>query len=278
MRKHTIAGRLALIFIEIAMILLTISFLYPLIYILLNALKSNSEYYKNPYGLPAAVTFENFRSLIVDYSIMRNIGNSLFISVISTILIVLVSSVASYAFAKLRFKGKWIAFVTILATMFLPAQITMIPRYTQFAKMGLSNTPWAVILTYLVSGIPSAVLLLKNTFAGISNEVIESAKIDGAGFFTIISKIVMPMSAAGLAIVVIFQFLFCWNDYLTPLLYLSEKKTQTIMVILASMMERYSNYPATQYAGLLVSTIPTIILYLLLQRYMVKGAMSGSIK
>ncbi len=144
--------------------------------------------------------------------------------------------------------------------------------------MSLLNLSWSVILSYWAIGIPSAVLLMRNTYIGISNEVIESAKIDGAGFFTIIGKIIMPMGMSGTAIVIIFQFISAWNDYLTPLLYLTSQSKQTIIVVLAQMVDKYMNMPTRQFAGLFVSVIPAIVLYLCLQKYMVKGAMSGSIK
>jgi multiple sugar transport system permease protein len=127
-------------------------------------------------------------------------------------------------------------------------------------------------------GIPGAVLLMRSSFVGIPNEVIESARIDGAGFFTILWKIVMPMGMAGIAIVIIFQFIGAWNDYLTPLLYLTTASKQTLMVVLSQMVTRYGGNPAKQFAGIFLSVIPTIVIYLCLQKYMLKGVTAGSLK
>ena len=200
------------------------------------------------------------------------------IAVVSTALIVFTSPIASYAFAKLRFRGKVIAYAALMATMFLPGQVTMIPKYVMFSKMGLIDSPWAVIISYWAAGIPGAVLLMRSSFVGIPNEVIESARIDGAGFFTILWKIVMPMGMAGIAIVIIFQFIGAWNDYLTPLLYLTTASKQTLMVVLSQMVTRYGGNPAKQFAGIFLSVIPTIVIYLCLQKYMLKGVTAGSLK
>lgn len=280
MRKKKIFTKrtLAIVLITLIMVTLTFSFLYPLFFMLINAMKSKMDYLTNPFGMPAQWTLENFQSIILDYQIGQNIWNSIFIAGLSTILVVLSAAIAGYAFAKLRFRGKGIAYGIIMIVMFLPSQVTMIPKYVMFAKMGLIDSQWAVILSFWAGGLPSAVLLMRNTFKGISNEIIESAKIDGAGFFTIWSRIAMPMSAAGMSIVVIFQFLSSWNDYLTPLLFVTSQSKQSLMVILAQMVNRYSSVPTRQFAGLFISVIPTVIIYLFLQKYMIKGAASGSIK
>jgi len=269
---------LAIVLITIFMVLMTISFIYPLVYMLMNALKAKTDYLTNPLGLPVKLTLENFKAIFVNYSIGRYIFNSLFIAVVSTALIVLTSAVASYAFAKLRFRGKVIAYAAVLATMFLPGQVTMIPKYVMFTKLGLIDTPWAVIISYWAGGIPGAVLLMRSSFVGIPNEVIESARIDGAGFFTMLWKIIMPMGMAGIAIVIIFQFIAAWNDYLTPLLYLTTSSKQTLMVVLSQMVTKYNTNPTVQFAGIFISVIPTIIIYLCLQKYMLKGVTAGSLK
>jgi ABC-type glycerol-3-phosphate transport system permease component len=257
---------------------MTISFLYPLVYMLFNALKTKPEYFMDPFSVPTHPTLSNFQDLFTDYDIGRLVFNSLFIAVVSTALIVFTSAIASYAFAKLRFRGKVIAYAALMATMFLPGQVTMIPKYVMFSKMGLIDSPWAVIISYWAAGIPGAVLLMRSSFVGIPNEVIESARIDGAGFFTILWKIVMPMGMAGIAIVIIFQFIGAWNDYLTPLLYLTTASKQTLMVVLSQMVTRYGGNPAKQFAGIFLSVIPTIVIYLCLQKYMLKGVTAGSLK
>ncbi|MEA5048133.1 MAG: carbohydrate ABC transporter permease [Eubacteriales bacterium] len=269
---------LAISVITVFLVIMTFSFLYPLYYILLNALKPKMDYIVDPFGLPSNATLDNFKTLFADYNIWLHVGNSLFIAVVSTALVLITSSIASYAIAKLQFRGKTIAYMIILATMFLPGQVTMIPKYTMFAQMGLIDSHWAIILSSWAAGVPGAVLLLRSSFIGISNEMIESAKIDGAGFFTILFRIVMPVSVAGIAVVLIFQFIGTWNDFLTPLLYLTSQSKQTLMVILSQMVTRYGKNPTIQLAGIFVSLIPSVTLYLCLQKYMIKGVMKGSLK
>ena len=162
--------------------------------------------------------------------------------------------------------------------MFLPGQVSMIPAYVLFSKLNLINSHWLVILTYLAGGLPSAILLFQASFRGISNEMVESAKIDGAGYFVIIKNIIVPMGLPAISIVVIFNFIGSWNDLLTPMLYLSDLNKQTVMAALSALVQRTSKLPTYQLAGLTISLLPAIIIYLGLQKYLIKGISSGSIK
>ena len=265
-------------FITGFMVILTISFLYPLFYMFINAMKTRADYYKSPFALPETWTFENFQSIFGNYNIWVNIKNSLFIAVITTILVVVTSIIASYAFAKLRFKGKNLALMIIMVTMFLPAQVTMIPKYIMFTKLGLLDSHWAIILSYWVSGVSGGIMLIRAGFMGISNEMIESAKIDGAGFFTIVFKIMSPIAMPSIAIVIINQVINAWNDYLTPLLYITSREKQTLTVMVSQLVTKYGDFPTIQFAGLFLSVIPTVTVYLVLQKYMIKGMTSGAVK
>ncbi len=266
------------LFVSVLMIILTISFLYPFFYMIINAMKTSMDYYKHPFSLPRQWTWENFKAIVVDYNIMRNVANTMLIAVVSTILVIVTSIFAAYAFSKLRFTGKALLYTFILSTMFLPMQVTMIPRYVMFSKLGLIDTYWAVILSYWAGGLPGTILLLTGTFTAVPRDLIECAKLDGAGFMQIIWRLVVPISMPGIAITIIFQFISCWNDYLTPLLYISSQERQTVTVILSQLMNKYSSNPTRQFAGLFISVMPTIVLYLFLQKQMVKGVTVGAVK
>ena len=274
LRKHSATT----ICIFILLCVMTFTFLYPLWYMVVNALKTKQQYYMNQFSLPPSLNFKNFTSIIVDFKILTYFASSMIVCVTSVVLILGFALFASYAFAKLRFKGKGIAYACILATMFMPGQVSMIPAYVMFAKVGLIDNYWSVILSYLAAALPAAILLMNGSITGIPNELLESARIDGAGYFRTVGNVVLPLSVSAIAINVIFNFIGYWNDLLTPMLYLSAPEKQTVMVALTGLVQKTSSLPTYQLAGLLISVLPAVILYLLLQKFMIKGMMVGSIK
>lgn len=274
LRKHSATT----ICIFILLCVMTFTFLYPLWYMVVNALKTKQQYYMDQFSLPPSLNFNNFTSIIVDFKILTYFTSSMIVCVTSVVLILGFALFASYAFAKLRFKGKGIAYACILATMFMPGQVSMIPAYVMFAKVGLIDNYWSVILSYLAAALPAAILLMNGSITSIPNELLESARIDGAGYFRTVWNVVLPLSVSAIAINVIFNFIGYWNDLLTPMLYLSAPEKQTVMVALTGLVQKTSSLPTYQLAGLLISVLPAVILYLLLQKFMIKGMMVGSIK
>lgn len=271
----SMVGKLA---ITATMLLLTFTFLYPLFYMLMNTFKDKYQYFENSFALPQSIDWTNYKVMLVDFHIMRYFANTMIITVISMTMVLAISIFAAYAFARIPFKGRSIAYLFIIATMFMPGQATMIPTYVMFSKYGLINSYWSVILSSVVGGIPSAVMLMRAAFMGVPRDLIESGKIDGAGYFTTVFRIVLPVSLATMSIVLINNFIANWNNFLSPMLYLTDQGKQTIMVALSSMVTRNGSLPTRQLTGILLSVLPTIILYLFLQRYMVKGVMVGSLK
>lgn len=267
-----------MVVVTIFMAILAISFLYPLFYMIVNSFKDTLEYYINPFALPKTFNLENYTVMLGEFKILRYLKNSLILSISSTLIIVMGSIFASYAFAKLRFVGKEIVYIIILITMFLPGQATIIPQYVMFSRYHLTNNYWSVILSYVASGFPGAILLLRSSFMGIPDELLESAKIDGAGYFVTVFKIAVPVTMAAIAIQIIFSFIGYWNDLLTPMLLLSKAEKQTVMVALSSLFSRYGSAPTRQLTGLFISVFPTLFMYLFLQKYMMKGMLAGSIK
>ena len=264
--------------ITTTMVILTITFLYPLFYMLMNTFKDKQQYFASTFALPKSLDWTNYQVMLVDFKIMRYFWNTMIITVAAMALVLLLSTFASYAFARINFKGRTIAYLFVISTLFMPSQATMIPTYVLFSKYGLINTRWSVILGSVAGGVPAAVMLMRGAFMGIPKDLIESGKIDGAGYFTTVFRIVLPVSLATMSIVLINNFIGNWNNFLAPMLYLSEQSKQTIMVALSNLVGKNDGLPTRQLTGILLSVLPTIVLYLFLQRYMVKGVMVGSLK
>lgn len=267
------------ILIFLAQLILSATFLYPFFFMLINSLKSSTEYYINPFSLPlGTLHFENYVTMISQFKILDLFKNTLFVGVAATFFIIALAVFASYAFAKLPFRGKNKVYILVIVTMFIPAQVTMIPMYLMYSKMGLTNNYLSVVLSYLAMFLPEAILLMTSNFKSIPNELMEAAEIDGCNYFQVIRNVVVPMGKPSIVLCVIFYFILIWNDLFTPMVLITKMEMRTVMVALATLMARYTGDPPYQFAGLVMSAIPAILVYILFQKNIIKGMSVGAIK
>jgi ABC-type glycerol-3-phosphate transport system permease component len=265
--------------IFLVLLVLAISFLYPLYYMLINSLKSLSGYYVNPFGLPnEQLQWQNFATMISQFKILKLFGNSFIVSFFTVLGLVVMGTLASFSFAKVDFKGKDSIYLAILATLFVPAQVTMIPMYISFAKVSLVDNYLGVIIAYWAMFLPETIMLMTANFKSIPNELLEAATIDGCGYFGRIRNVVMPMGWPAISLSIIFFFICSWNDLFTPMVLLKSMDKRTVMVALSSLIGRYTGDPPFQYAGLLMSAIPALAVYAIFQKSIVKGMSMGAIK
>lgn len=273
-KKH-LASRIA---IFAALSVLAFSFLYPILFMFLNSFKTKTEYRKSAFALPENWNFDNYVYMLDQFELLRYFFNTILIAAVSIAVMMTLAVFASYAFSRLPFKGRGLVYMLVISTMFIPAQVTMIPMYQMFSKMHLVNTFTGVIICNIAGGLPGAVLLLTSNFRGIPGELIEAAKIDGAGYFKVVRHIIVPMGKATIAINVILSFVGQCNDLFTPMILLQEMDKRTVMVALSSIMSKTSGDQAFQLTGLLLAVIPPLLLYICLQKYLVKGLTVGAIK
>jgi len=267
----------ALIFL--ALLVLSISNLYPLFYMFMNSIKARTDYFINPFSVwGLRLTWDNYRTMISQFRILNLFKNSFFISFFSIILLLCFGIVASYAFAKLNFRWKNIIYLLVISTMFIPVQATIVPLYVFFSKLHLVNTYWSVIFMYVGMFIPEVILLMTSGFRGIPDELIEAAKLDGAGYFDVLRYVIIPMGRPAIILCVIFYYIVTWNDLFTPMLLLQSMDRRTVMVALAALLSRYSGDPTFQFAGLVLASIPAILVYAIFQRYIIKGISLGATK
>ncbi len=266
----------ALIFL--LLLVLSVSNLYPLFFMFLNSLKSHSDYLKSPFSLPdfGHLSWGNYVTMISQFQILNLFKNTFFISVFTILFILIFGIVASYAFAKLRFKGKNVIYFLVISSMFVPVQVTIIPLYMLFSKIHLVNTYWAVILTYLGMFLSETILLMTSAFRGIPDEILEAAELDGAGYFDTLRYVIVPMGRSAIILCIIYYFIVTWNDLFTPMILLTDMDLRTVMVALASLISRYSGDPTLQFAGLVLAAIPAILVYAIFQNYIIKGIGEGS--
>jgi ABC-type glycerol-3-phosphate transport system permease component len=264
--------------IFLILLVLSVSNLYPLLFMFLNSVKSHADYLRSPFSLPDVrnLGWGNYATMISQFQILRLFKNTLIISVCTIALILIFGIVASYAFAKLRFRGREVLFFLVISSMFVPVQVTIIPLYIMFSRVHLVNTYWAVIFTYVGMFLSETILLMTAAFRGIPDEIIEAAELDGAGYFDMLRHVIVPMGRPAIILCVIYYFIVTWNDLFTPMVLLTDMDLRTVMVALASLISRYGGDPTLQFAGLFLAALPAILVYAIFQNYIIKGIGEGS--
>ena len=201
--------------------------------------------------------------------------NSFIVAISMTVLTVILSSFAGYAFARIPFYGRNIIYFIVLAGLIVPGEILFIPMFTQFSTLGLNNSYIGLILPRLA--VPFAVFVMTQYYNGVPKDIEEASIIDGANRFQIFIKIMLPMSIPAMATVAIVTFGFAWNDYLWPIISVSTQEMRTLQVGIALQIgARIQEYMGTSLAGVIVSTIPTILLLIYFQKYLLRGFAIGT--
>lgn len=254
-------------------------FVIPLIWMILSSLKPSNEVFARPYHwLPSVWQWENYAVVWTakDMPLLRAFYNSLFIVFFSIAGQMLISSTAAYAFAKVDFKGKNIVFLLFLSSMMVPTQVTIIPRYMLFKTFGLYNSLWAIILPTLFGA--TSIFMLRQFYMGLPNDLMEAAKIDGAGHLRIFLQIMLPLTKAALVSLIILTFISSWNEYMSPLIFLTKKKNYTVaQAIRWYLMDDAQEYNLTMAAAA-SAIVPVGILFVFGQRYFVEGIATAGVK
>ena len=265
--------------VSLLLAIMTVSFLYPLYYMLINSLKTRTDFFTNQFNLPRPpLQFVNYTTMISQFKILNLFKNSFIISAFTVVGLLIIGTFASYVFAKYRFKGRSVIYVAVLATMFIPSQVTIIPLYVLFSKIGLVSTYWSVVFAYLALFLPECILLMTANFRSIIDELLEAAEIDGCSYLQKVWNVVIPMGRAAIFLSIIFYFIMSWNDLFTPMIFLQSMEKRTVMVALAALMGRYTGAPTLQFAGLLLSAVPALIVYIVFQKNIIRGLSLGAIK
>lgn len=259
--------------------MVSIIFVIPLVWMILSSLKPSNEVFARPYRwLPSVWQWENYVTVWTakDMPLLRAFYNSLYIVVFSIAGQMLISSTAAYAFAKIDFKGKNLVFLLFLSSMMVPTQVTIIPRFMLFKTIGLYNNLWAIILPTLFGA--TSIFMLRQFYMGLPNDLMEAAKIDGAGHVRIFLQIMLPLTKAALVSLIILTFISSWNEYMSPLIFLTKKKNFTVaQAIRWYLMDDASEYNLTM-ASAASAIVPVGILFIFGQRYFVEGIATAGVK
>lgn len=229
-----------------------------------------------PRFIPDEITLDQYTNLFSRLNISRNFVNSVIVSVMVTLVSLFFNSMAGYAFAKYKFKGKDKLFSLLLSSMIIPAQVTMLPLFLMLKYMGFINTYMAILIPGLANIF--GIFMIRQYALSIPDSLIEAARIDGATDFQIYRTIVMPLIVPILVTLAIFTFMGTWNDFLWPLIALTDNEMYTLPVALANLMGEHTKDPELMMAGSVLTILPVLLVFLVLQKYYIKGIMMGSVK
>jgi len=250
---------------------------FPLLWMVSASLMAHGESNHSPPPLlPAAPTLDNYRALFSQLRMGRFLRNSTLLAGAVTLLSLAINSMAGYAFAKLRFRAREPLFRALLSALVIPAQVAMLPLFLLLKYLGLVNTYAGVVLPGMASIF--GIFLIRQYALGIPDSLLEAARLDGASEFTIYRKIVLPMIKPILVTLALFTFLASWNDFLWPLIILTDDDRYTLPVALASLNREHAADNELMMAGSVVTVIPVLLLFLFLQRYYIEGIMLGGVK
>ena len=226
--------------------------------------------------LPSEVTFEHYRELFTQLDMGRYLFNSTLLATSVTLLSLLLNSMAGYAFAKFRFPGRDRLFKTLLAALVIPAQVAMLPLFLLLKEMGLVNTYGGVIVPTMASIF--GIFLIRQYTLSVPDSLLEAARIDGASEFRIYWSVILPLIKPILVTLAIFTFMGTWNDFMWPLIVLTDNDLYTLPVALAVFSREHVQDNELMMAGAVVTVLPVLLVFLALQRYYMQGIMMGSVK
>jgi raffinose/stachyose/melibiose transport system permease protein len=249
----------------------------PLLWVVIGSLKTNAELMRSPFSLPSEWHFSNYKKAFNSAKLGQLFYNSLTITMISVAVTMLFASMAAYA-VYLGGKVSKAIYVVIITGIFLPINSLMVPYFLIASKMNLLNTKLALITTYSAIGLPLTLLIVYGFVSSLPKELFESAQIDGSGFYHTFLRILLPLVRPGLATAGIFQFLLCWNEFLYALLLTSDQAVRTLQVGISLFKSQFSADFSAMFAAIVMSIVPIIVIFIFLQRQIIEGLTSGSVK
>ncbi len=252
-------------------------FLVPVVYIIASSFKNAQELFtSDPTFLPKVWTLENYIEAFKRGNFFLYIWNSLFVSVTSTILAVVINTMSGYALAKFRFKGATFIMIIILSTIMLPLEVIMVPIFSVLRFFGMYNSFSALIIP--AAATPTGIFLMRQYLITIPDELMESARIDGASEWKIFTRIVLPNAKPAIATLAIFSFMWRWNDYIWPLIAISDPKKYTLQLAIANFTGEYGSDYSSIIAMSAISMIPMLIIFIIFQRQFVQGTVQSGMK
>ncbi len=277
MRTKSTNRIISQVIIYLLLLFLAFIMLIPFVWMISASLKMNKDIFVIPYEwISKEPRWQNYIDIWTKIPLAKYALNTVKLTLIVTLLQILTSSFAAYAFAKLQFKGRDLLFLAYIATIAVPWQVYMVPQFMFMRKLGLADTHLAIIILQAFSAF--GVFLMRQFYEGIPDSLCEAARIDGMSEYGIYSKIMLPLSKPALSTLTIFTFVNTWNDFLGPLIYLTTDSKKTLQIGIKMFISQYSAEYGLIMAASVLSLIPVLIVFMSLQKYFVAGITTGAVK
>lgn len=267
------------ILLQFLLILLGITFLLPFLWMISTSLKSNEQIFKfPPVWIPNPVMWSNYPKALRYFPFFRFLGNTLYITAFNVIAAILAPSFVAYGFSRIKWPGRDILFLILLSTMMIPSQVTMIPVFVMFKKMGWVGTFKPLIVPAFFGGGAFSIFLMRQFFMTIPQELVDAAKVDGCSHLYIYWRIMMPLSKPAIATLGVFAFIGSWRDFLGPLIYLQDERQYTLAIGLRYFLTQYGAEWAYLMAASAVVSLPMVVAFFLAQKTFIQGITFTGIK
>lgn len=283
--KQSLGGRVASVLsgtaVRVFLTVVALFWLVPTVGLLLGSLRSSADMAESGwwkvFSTPSQMTLDNYTNLLKDETITDSILSSIMITVPATLLVVIIGSLAGYAFAWMEFPGRDWWFIGVVGLLVVPVQVALLPVSKIFGAIGIFETTIGVVVFHVAFGLPFAIFLLRNFFAEIPRELLEAARLDGAGELRLFFRVVMPLGAPAIASLGIFQFLWVWNDMLIALIF-ADSQSPPITVALQQQVRSFGDNVQILAPGAFISMVIPLAVFFAFQRQFVSGVMAGAVK
>ncbi|BBI36483.1 carbohydrate ABC transporter permease [Cohnella abietis] len=252
--------------------------LYPVFLMVSSSFKTTLEIFKEPLALPKKLSFAAYEKLLDQLPFGTYLWNSVFVSVISVVIILISCSLAAYYIARTSFKWNGALMFIFLLGMMIPIKLGIVPMFLLMRDLNLTNSPWSLIAIYSAMGIPLGVMILSGFFRTLPKELEEAAKIDGCTDMQILRRIILPLMRPALGTVMIINFVTAWNDFFFPLIFIQSELKKTIPVGMMSLFGEYASDWSTLFAGLTLASLPMIVMFIIASRQFMDGMTAGAVK
>lgn len=267
--------------VSVGLIVIGLFWLVPTIGLFVASMRTvednNSSGWWTALTAPSELTLDNYRDLLENDRITTSFVNTIYITVPTTILVVVIAALAAYAFAWIDFPGRDWVFLVVVGLLVVPIQVGLIPVAELFGNLGIYGSITGVVLFHVAFGLPFAIFLLRNFFVGIPRDLLEAARMDGAGELRIFRKVIMPLGLPALAALAIFQFVWVWNDLLIALVF-ADSDSAPITVALREQTRQFGSNIDVLAPGAFLSLAVPLVIFFSFQRYYVQGLLAGSVK
>jgi raffinose/stachyose/melibiose transport system permease protein len=261
----------------IVLVVYFVSIAYPLLWMVINSFKETTDIFGNSWGLPKQWLVQNF-AMAWNQGISKYFLNSVFVTCITCLLTVLISAFGAYAISRFTFRGKTFSLILLVAGLMFSPQVSLVPLYKLIQSLGLYNTYWAMILPYVAYRIPLTVLLIRAHFLSIEREYEESAYLDGCSSLGVFFRVMLPLSVPIMMTATVLTAYFAWNEFMFALIFIDDDSIKTVPTGLLAFRDALHTDWGVTLAGLTLSALPIIVLFIFTQKYFVRGLADGGLK